>query len=191
MGDPDLRIRIDEGTELRLLREEDAEVLFAVVDANRDHLRRYLSWVDVNTRPEDTLIFIREGLLRFSRGLAIQMAIWLDGQPVGCVGTAAVDRENGMIEIGYWLAHEFEGTSLMHRCCVAFIDHLITAEGLNRIVIRASLDNARSRALAERLGFTQEGIQREGYLLHGSYVDTMMYSMLSREWREASAHHGQ
>jgi ribosomal-protein-serine acetyltransferase len=189
--DPDLRIRIDERTELRLLREEDAGVLFAVVDADRDHLRAHLSWVDKNTGPEDTLTFIREGLLRFSRGMAIQTAIWLDGRPVGCVGTAAVDRENGMMEIGYWLSRELEGTGLMHRCCVTFIDHLITGEGLNRIVIRASLDNVRSLALAERLGFTMEGIQREGYLLHGSYIDTAMYSMLSREWREASADRGQ
>jgi ribosomal-protein-serine acetyltransferase len=190
LRDPDLRIRIDDRTELRLLAEEDAEALFSVVEANRGHLREHLAWVDQNTGPEDTRRFIREGLAGFSRGMAIQMAVWRDGRPVGCVGTASVDRPNGMIEVGYWLARECEGTGLMHRCCVAFIDHLVRGEGLNRIVIRAALDNARSRALAERLGFVFEGVQREGYLLHGQYVDTAVYSMLSREWSEQPSDRG-
>jgi hypothetical protein len=38
---------------LRLLREEDAEELFLRVDQNRDHLRRWMPWLDGNK----TLVF--------------------------------------------------------------------------------------------------------------------------------------
>jgi hypothetical protein len=34
---------------LRLLKEEDAEELFLRVDQNREHLRRWASWVDGTT----------------------------------------------------------------------------------------------------------------------------------------------
>ena len=37
-----LTIRLDDNTELRPVRLEDAEELFAVIERNRDHLRRWL-----------------------------------------------------------------------------------------------------------------------------------------------------
>ena len=58
---------------------------------------------------------------------------------------------------------------------------------LNRLMIRASIDNLRSRSLAERLGFTQEGVQREAYLLYGKYHDLAVYSTsIMPPWNSAS-----
>ena len=55
--------------------------------------------------------------------------------------------------------------------------------GLHRIEIRAGVDNARSRAVSERLGFTYEGIEREGSRGSRGFYDLAVYSLLDREWR--------
>jgi hypothetical protein len=44
---------------LRLLKEEDAKELSLRVDQNREHLRRWASWVDGTTTTADTLKFVR------------------------------------------------------------------------------------------------------------------------------------
>ena len=55
---------------------------------------------------------------------------------------------------------------------------------LNRVQLQSEPENVKSRAVAERLGFTQEGILREAELLHGRYVDSVVYGILASEWSE-------
>jgi RimJ/RimL family protein N-acetyltransferase len=44
-------------------------------------------------------------------------------------------------------------------------------------------DNAPTRALALKLGFTQEGTMRARNLERGRRVDVMMFAVLKDEWR--------
>ncbi|MBI4220372.1 MAG: GNAT family N-acetyltransferase, partial [Chloroflexi bacterium] len=46
----------------------------------------------------------------------------------------------------------------------------------------AAVDNIRSRAIPERLGFTFEGVQRQAALVNGKYQDLAIYSLLASEW---------
>ena len=55
--------------------------------------------------------------------------------------------------------------------------------GPHRIVIRAGTENAPSRAVPERLGFTYEGIAREEGRGSGGFYDLAVYGLLDREWR--------
>jgi RimJ/RimL family protein N-acetyltransferase len=56
------------------------------------------------------------------------------------------------------------------------------------VVIQADVKNVRSRAVAERLGFTLEGIRRQVWEYNGQMVDLAMYSLLAHEWRAQSTH---
>jgi ribosomal-protein-serine acetyltransferase len=54
---------------------------------------------------------------------------------------------------------------------------------LNRVGIEAAPNNPRSRALAERLGFREEGVLREAErFADDDYRDLVLYSMLASEW---------
>jgi ribosomal-protein-serine acetyltransferase len=54
---------------------------------------------------------------------------------------------------------------------------------MNRLQIRAAVDNTRSRAIPERLRFTFEGVQRQAKLLNDDFQDLAVYSMLAAEWQ--------
>jgi ribosomal-protein-serine acetyltransferase len=66
------------------------------------------------------------------------------------------------------------------------IRHAFEEHKLHKVVISCAIDNPRSRAVAERLGFIQEGILRQADRLHDRYVDTVFYGLLEEEWLAGS-----
>jgi ribosomal-protein-serine acetyltransferase len=64
------------------------------------------------------------------------------------------------------------------------ISYGFTHYALHKIKIRCAAGNTRSRAVAERLGFTQEGVLRQSQLLNGQYIDIVLYGMLKSEWEK-------
>lgn len=176
-------IAIDDGLELRTLREEDAGALFQVVDANRKHLREWLPWLDANTKEEHSRMFIKSVLKQETDNLGPTYAVVLRGRIVGLVGYHPIRWNNKSVEIGYWLTRAATGQGIMTRCCRALVDHAFDAMGLNRVTIPAAVENGRSRAIPERLGFRKEGVIRDAEWLYDHYVDHVLYSMLKREWK--------
>jgi ribosomal-protein-serine acetyltransferase len=56
-------------------------------------------------------------------------------------------------------------------------------EATVRVEIRAAPENARSRAIPERLGFTQEGTLRQVERVDDRYLDNVVYAMLAEDWK--------
>lgn len=57
----------------------------------------------------------------------------------------------------------------------------IQALHLRRIEIRTNTGNHSSRTIPERLGFTQEGIVRQGFKVYNRYNDSVIYGLLADE----------
>ena len=75
----------------------------------------------------------------------------------------------------------------MTACCRAVIAHAFDVWKLHRVTIECATENARSRGVPERLGFTLEGTIRGIEWLHDHFVDHAMYSLLSTDpgtWRK-------
>lgn len=98
------------------------------------------------------------------------------------VGFLAVDWTNRSTSIGYWLADAAQGKGTMTRAVASLTDHALTGWQLNRVEIRADVDNRRSRAIPERLGFQQEGVLRQAARIGDRYVDHAVYAMLAADW---------
>ena len=57
--------------------------------------------------------------------------------------------------------------------------------GANRVEIQAAVENKKSRAIPERLGFNQDGILRQREIVRpGVIYDIVMYSKLKSEWEK-------
>jgi ribosomal-protein-serine acetyltransferase len=176
-----LRIAVDDGVELRPLRLEDAEPIYYLVEANRARLAEWLPWVPSIRMATDEAAFIRSTHGSLEAGTGLSCVLVADRAPVGTMG-CSIDEANRSAEIGYWIAAGYEGRGLVTKAARALTTFLVQDLGLHRVAIRAGIENRRSRAVAERLGFVLEGTQRHGQLLDSGFIDLAVYSMLAPEW---------
>lgn len=175
------QLPIAPGAVLRPFRSSDAGELTEVVTANREHLARWMPWAETYGF-EDSVAYIERKRAQIEANDGIEGAIVLDGHIVGVAGFHAVDWVNRSSSIGYWLAAEVVGRGLMSEAVRALLDHAFGAWELHRVIIEAVVDNVRSRAIPERLGFREEALLREAKLIRGRYEDAMLYAMLASEW---------
>jgi ribosomal-protein-serine acetyltransferase len=175
-------LRLDDRTSLRLYEEADAEELNGVVAANREYLSRWMPWAPKQTQ-ENALEFIRMGRKQFADNQGFQAAIVEDGRIVGGIGFHQLDWENRSTSIGYWIAEAAQRRGIVTRAVAALVDHAFGVWKLNRVEIHAGTENERSRAVALRLGFTEEGVLRQTERVGDRFVDHVLYAMLAQDWR--------
>ena len=174
---------LGDGSELRLYEERHAAELFALVDKNRARLRQWLPWVDGSTEPAHTAAFIRGQLTAFAEGRGAVYGIWVDGAIAGSIGYHDVEPASRRVAIGYWIDAAHEGRGIMMRAVKALVAHAFGELGMKRVEIRVAPDNARSRAIPERLGFREEGTLRQYMWLYDHCIDEVVYGLLVDEWK--------
>ena len=156
--------------------------IFALTDVSRSYLREWSPWVDATRTVEDSKAFIQSTLQQFTSNSGFQAGIFDKGKFAGVVGFHDINWANKSTSIGYWLREGFQGKGIMTSASRATVDIAFREYGLNRIEIRAALDNRKSRAIPERLGFTQEGTCRQAEWIYDHYVDHVVYGLLKEDW---------
>jgi ribosomal-protein-serine acetyltransferase len=177
------RMPVDDSLELVLLEQRHAPMLFALIDENRAHLRPWLPWVDASRTMNDSLAWIQGALDQFAKGMSLNVGLFSRGMLAGVCGYHTIDWANRRTAIGYWLASSQQGHGLMTRAVRALSTHAFVSLQINRLEIRAAVENRRSRAVPERLGYKLEGQCRQAEWLHDRFVDHAVYSMVAREWK--------
>ena len=175
-------LEVDDETEISLMTPDCAEAAFEWIEANREHLRRWVPFPEWIETLDDETGFLRSCVEIPATRRGFPGRIMHRGRFAGTVGTKGIDPINRSAEIGYALGKEFEGKGLMTRCCRRFLDYLFDERKANRVVIRCAEGNERSAGVAKRLGFQFEGVQRQALKLQGKFVNAQAYSMLKEEW---------
>jgi ribosomal-protein-serine acetyltransferase len=174
--------RIDDDRWLRMPEDSDAEELHELTAGNREMLAEWMPWA-AGATPETTREFIRLRRLEFARNGSFSAVIVERDRIVGSIGFPELSRETRSCEIGYWLARSAQGRGTITLAVRALVEHAFGVWKLHRIVIKAGVGNARSRAVPERLGFTLEGVLRQAERHpDGRYVDLAVYGLLASEW---------
>jgi ribosomal-protein-serine acetyltransferase len=166
---------------LRSITLDDAQELTALVEANRNHLRPWLVWVDRFTTPEHAIWWITRVQEDEQEGCGYVFAICLGDQIVGTAALKDVDRTNRCAEVGYWIGKKFEGKGIMTQAVEALCDKAFHELGLHRLYLYLLPRNERSIALAERLAFQREGLCRDALWLHDEPHDAFMYGRLATD----------
>ena len=169
------------GVALRLLEDDDAGELDALIAANRDRLSPWMPWAAASDR-DSVLEFIRIARRQLADNDGIQTVLTVDGRIAGTVGVHGIDRVHRSTSIGYWIGREFEGRGAITAAVRAYTTHAFNGWRLHRMELRAATGNARSRAVAERLGFTLEGIARQSWWVGDECQDMAVYAMLAPHW---------
>jgi RimJ/RimL family protein N-acetyltransferase len=105
------------------------------------------------------------------------------GEAVGSLGVRWSEPEQGVVEVGYWMAPEARRRGFCTRAVRLASRWLIADFGMERVQLRADEQNIASRKVAENAGFTQEGILRSSRFNRrlNRRVDFVMYSLLRDE----------
>ena len=173
---------MDDEIELKLVTLEDAPRIFALMDRGREYLRQWLPWVDATRAVTDTEGFVLRAHDQMRRGEGFHACIEYRGELAGIIGHVYLAPHDRRTELGYWLGESFQGRGIMTRACRRLVDYAFESLDLHRVEIRVDVDNRKSRAIPERLGFVQEALLRESVQDHGGFRDVVMYAKLRREW---------
>lgn len=177
-----MRIELSDTLVLRSLRETDARPLHALIEANRAHLTPWMPWAAAQT-PAATEGFVRSAIRQERDRDGYQLVLVEGGELCGVVGFHRIDHENASTSVGYWLAADRQGRGLMTRAVAALVEHGFNELGMYRIELRAAPANERSRALAERLGFREEGLLRGAERFGSEFRDLILYAKLASDPR--------
>ena len=176
------KIAVNNQLFLKIPTEEDADKIYNLIDQDRDLLGEWLPWVQHTKSVRDTKDNIQERIAKFKKGESAEFIMYLDGEPVGSVGFVNIDKENSKGEVGYWLSSDHVGKGLMTRSVQAVISYGFEDLDLNKITIKCAVQNEKSAAIAQRLGFTHEGTLRADRFIGGDYHDTLVFGLLKKGW---------
>jgi len=174
--------KIDDEVSLKLVELQDAKRLFELTDKSRQYLRKWLPWLDNNTKVEDTSRFIKFSMKSYAENTGMNSVILYKGEIVGVAGYNEIDSSNKIAYIGYWLGKEYQGNGIMTRVSKALTDYAFNELKLNRVEITVAAENKKSRAIPERLGFVNEGCKRQAEWLYDHFVDHIVYGMIAKDW---------
>ena len=177
-----LIIRLDDATELRPIRLEDVDELYAVVKSNSARLHSWLAWATLDYSPEEAHRFVSQQVAENVEGVSLTMKILHKGKICGAIGLHRIDR-NKSTSIGYWIDEGHEGKGIITAACRSIVTEGFRRFGLHRIEIRCATWNHRSSAIPRRLEFVEEGILREAECVHGTWMDLRVFSMLTQDWK--------
>lgn len=171
---------------LRPLEPWRAEEFAAHMDRAREHIRPWVGPSFVTTDVDGA----RATLQRYADATARDgnriFGIWLQTDAgrtlVGGVMFVEFSAAAGTCEIGCWLEPAAEGRGLITAACRMLLTYAFEERGLHRAEWRCRADNARSSAVAERLGMTLEGVLREAWKVGGTFHDKQVWSVLAQEW---------
>jgi RimJ/RimL family protein N-acetyltransferase len=167
---------------LRPLSADDADALF---ECSRDES----VWAYLGYGPWPSAEAYREWLTPAAASSdPVFITVVVDGEPRGVVSYLRIDEGNGVVEIGHiWYAPSVQRTRATTEAAYLLARNVFDDLGYRRLEWKCNAANTRSRAAAERFGFTYEGTFRQHMWVKGRNRDTAWYALLDGEWPRVKA----
>jgi RimJ/RimL family protein N-acetyltransferase len=127
--------------------------------------------------------FAREWIARYERGRATGereafAILGGDGAFVGIALAPVIDAEAAEAELGYMVAAHARGRGVATAALRLLTRWAFEERGIQRAVLHIDVGNPASRRVAERAGYTLEGVLRSTYVKQGRRSDTELWSRL-------------
>ncbi|MFC7548866.1 GNAT family N-acetyltransferase [Plantactinospora sp. GCM10030261] len=106
-----------------------------------------------------------------------------DDRVVGCLWTKRTDWGCRVTEVSYAMAPDARGYGLTAEAVDAVAIALILEHGFQRVELRVAPGNTASRRVAEKAGFTYEGLLRNAGVAQGGRVDLELWSFVAADLR--------
>ena len=171
---PDLR---DEAVRLRLPAERDVD---AITDACQDPEIPRFTRVTSPYGRGDALEYVSRTTSAWHDGTSAGFVIADAGNDtvLGSIGVMRLDDTRVVAEVGYWVARDARGHGVATRSVGLASRWALRELGIARLELMTRVENAASQGVAERAGFTREGVLRS-YMTQGcGLADVVMFSLI-------------
>ena len=165
---------------LRAIKDTDANELF--------HLRSDKNVMQFIDRPlaetiDDALKLIKVISDGHTNKESITWAITLKDIPelIGTIGFWRIEKEHYRAEIGYLLNPAQQGKGIMQEAMKVVFQYGFEIMKLHSVEANVNPENTASIKLLEKNGFVREGYFRENYFYNGKFLDSAIYSLLSKK----------
>lgn len=166
---------------LRAWKTEDAESLAQA--ANNPNIARNLRNAFPNPYTLEAAVWYINDSIANAGKKQINYAIVVDGQAVGSIGIFVKDDiYEKSAELGYWLSEDYWHKGIMSEAVRIICKEAFETFDIVRIFAEPFADNAGSRGVLEKAGFTYEGTMRNGVYKNGAIHSYCMYSVLREEF---------
>ncbi|MGD8346103.1 MAG: GNAT family protein, partial [Lysobacterales bacterium] len=105
---------------------------------------------------------------------------------VGKISLYFFSRQNRRAETGYILDRRYWRRGLMTEALGAVLDFAFDELDLHRVEADVDVAHTASLALLEKFGFTNEGLFRERWFVHGKWHDSVMLGLLAPDYKRRS-----
>lgn len=188
MKRPSVRPRLTPRLMLRPFHRKDVNSVLEAVEPSIDDLARWLPWARPGYGRSDALAFIRDSAAAWQEGRAFDFAIRRIDDPEQHVGNVSVwftSRAAAVGEIGYWVRTDETSNGLATEATARILEVAFDELEMHRVVLRIAVGNVASERIAEKLGFTREGLLREEVRIGDVWVDHSVWGLLDHEYRGA------
>jgi RimJ/RimL family protein N-acetyltransferase len=172
---------------LRPYRPGDGAAYVQMYHDNQDHLREFMS---VELRDMVTEHEAEGQIRRMTRlwraGRLFIFGVWErdSGRYVGETYLADADWTVPCIELGYFTVAVLTRQGYAAEAGRAVVQFAFERLAVGRVELYCASDNLASAGVAERIGFTFEGRQRQRHRKRdGTLVDRLWYGLLQSEWQ--------
>lgn len=138
-----------------------------------------------HSRPasESGCLSLLEAMARSNDPLHFAVVDAVAERAVGTLSLMRIDPAHGVIEVGNVnFSPALQRTTASTEAQYLLMRHVFDDLGYRRYEWKCDSLNARSRATAERLGFSFEGVFRQAVVYKGRSRDTAWYSVIDTEW---------
>lgn len=159
----------------------DGVKLNEAVRGSLAELKPWMPWAQSLPSVDESEIVIRQARSKYLERLDLMLLLFLKetGELVGSSGLHRIDWQARKFEIGYWAYTAFSGNGYITEAAEAITHFAVNELAANRVEIRCDSRNKRSARVAQRLGFTLEGILRhEKCDVDGVLRDSMVFAKI-------------
>lgn len=167
---------------LDYFKEEDATEFYQLINKNRAYLKQFLPWLNTSNSPKDTLSFIQNATIENKENKALTLCIRDDDKIIGVICFHLFKVGMSAAGIGYWIDKDAQGKGIITAACRHLIQYGFSHLTLLKITISCNINNQKSAAVAERLGFSRKTILPKHEWLYDHYADQVCYEISVEEW---------
>ena len=161
----------------------DAADIAEAVRESLLELDPWMPWATADYSCDDASAWITASTEALQLGAAFEFVIRAaDGAVLGICGLNHIDQDNRRANLGYWVRTAQTGRGVAAAAVRLLVAWAFGHTDLERLEIVPSVRNLRSQRVAETVGAQREGVLRSRLLLHGTFHDAVMYSIVRVGW---------